>query len=195
MNRISASISGTPAGVYAAALSAWFAALPLCRAQLPKNIVFECHSPIFACSALMFTGGSLFAQFFDSNASGVQLRRRRANRLSAVSPSKSVVASTSSDLATLSKVFTFTTAYREPSIRHVTIGITPHVLQTWKSAVFVPNRYWVVWHSSAISKLNRPFGCDVQMPLCFLQWLQLHARTRIVGPENGQSNVKRMFPQ
>jgi len=68
--------------------------------------------------------GSLFAQSRGPTASGVQLRWRRANRFSTVSLSKSVATSTNSDLSTLSNVFMLTTAYRELSIRHVTMGIT-----------------------------------------------------------------------
>jgi len=127
--------------------------------------------------------------------SGVQLRRRRATRLSVLSPSKLLGVSASSDLSTLSKVLTFTTAYRAPSITHVTIGTTPHVLHTWKSAVLVPNRYWPDWEASAIASRNRPVGCDVQTPRCFLQCPQPHARTGIVCPEPGQSSVNRMLPQ
>jgi len=63
-------------------------------------------------------------------ASGVQLRRRRANRFSVVSASKFVAVSTSSDRSTSSNVFTLNTAYRIPSIMHVTIGIAPHLRQT-----------------------------------------------------------------
>src|SRR5262249_10473448 len=63
-------------------------------------------------------------------ASGVQLRRLRASRFSAVSPSKFVAVSTSCDRSMSSNVFTLNTAYRMPSITHVTIGITPHVTQT-----------------------------------------------------------------
>ncbi len=63
-------------------------------------------------------------------ASGVQLRRRRASRFSVVSPSKFVAASTNCDRSTSSNVFMLNTAYRIPSIMHVTIGITPHVRQT-----------------------------------------------------------------
>ena len=135
------------------------------------------------------------AAFSQSGASGVQLRRRRATRLSVLSPSKLLGVSASSDLSTLSKVLTFTTAYRAPSITHVTIGTTPHVLHTWKSAVFVPNRYWPDWEASAIASRNRPVGCDVQTPRCFLQCPQPHARTGIVCPEPGQSSVNRMLPQ
>lgn len=127
--------------------------------------------------------------------SGVQLRRRRAMRPSMFSPSKLLGASASTDLSTLSKVLTFTTAYRAPSITHVTIGTIPHVLHTWKSAVFVPNRYWPDWEGSATDIRNRPEGCDVQTPRCFLQCPQPHARTGIVCPGPGQSRVNRMLPQ
>jgi hypothetical protein len=127
--------------------------------------------------------------------SGVQLRRRRATRLSVLSPSKLLGDSASSDLSTLSKVLTFTTAYRAPSITHVTIGTIPHVLHTWKSAVCVPNRYWPDWEAFPIAIRNRPSGCDVQTPRCFLQCSQLQARTGIVCPGPGQSSVNRMLPQ
>ena len=136
-----------------------------------------------------------FAQSGVLGDCGVQLRRRRATRFSVLSPSKLLGVSVSSDPSTLSKVLTFTTAYRAPSIAHVTIGTIPQVLQTWKSAVIVPNRYAPDWEGSAIDMRNRPLGCDVQTPRCFLQCPQPHARTGIVCPGPGQSSVNRMLPQ
>jgi len=141
------------------------------------------------------TGADRDANSLNQMPSGVQLRRRRVMRLSVLSPSKLLGASASSDLSTLSKVLTFTTAYRAPSITHVTIGTIPHVLHTWKSAVFVPNWYWPDCEASAMAIRNRPVGCDVQTPRCFLQCPQPHARTGIVRPGPGQSSVNRMLPQ
>ena len=119
-----------------------------------------------------------------ATASGVQFRRRRASRVSVVSPSKLAAASTSCDRSTSSKVLTLTTAYRAPSMLHVTIGITRRTSgRQDKSAVLVPNRYRAMRESSVMRSWKRPPGCEVQAALCFVHKPQPQARTGMAGPD------------
>ena len=48
---------------------------------------------------------------------------------------------------------------------------------------------------SAITTVSLASGCDVYVPLCFRQKLQLHARTGISAPSRGQTNSYCIFPQ
>src|SRR5262245_22723660 len=112
-----------------------------------------------------------------------------------VSPSKFVAVSTNCERSMSSNVLTLTTPYRVPSITQVTMGKTPQVVQTRKSAVFVPKRYRLIWVSSVICSSKLPPGCDVQTARCFVQSEQPQARTGMLGPELGHAKVKRMFPQ
>jgi len=77
----------------------------------------------------------------------------------------------------------------------VTTGVTPHLEQIWKSAVFVPKEYFDTSAGSSTTILSEPARQDVQTPPCFLQNEHVHARAGICDGSGCQSSAKEMFPQ
>src|SRR5687768_1554731 len=98
---------------------------------------------------------------------GIQLRLRRARRVSGRSASKLIGARLSSAGSTFSKALTLTTAYRRSSIRLVTTGTMPQRAQMRNSAVSVPKAYRDTREGSLMVTSSAPRGFDVHTPPCF----------------------------
>src|SRR5262245_51347633 len=71
----------------------------------------------------------------------------------------------------------------------------PHLAQTWKSAVFVPNEYFDTREGSLTCTLSEPVGQEVQTPPCFTQNEQVQARAGISDGAGSQRSANEMFPQ
>ena len=77
----------------------------------------------------------------------------------------------------------------------VTTGTAPQVVQTWKSAVFVPKLYFVTRTGSRYKTTSAPVGQDVHTPPCFMQNEQVQARAGISTGSGIQSSSYAMLPQ
>jgi hypothetical protein len=80
-------------------------------------------------------------------------------------------------------------------MRLVTTGATPHFLQMWKSAVFVPKAYFETSEGSVTLTFSEPVGQEVQTPPCFTQNEQVHARAGIFDGSGVQRSANEMLPQ
>src|SRR5687767_1117992 len=125
----------------------------------------------------------------------IQLRLRRARRVSACSASKLIGARLSKAESTFSNALTLTTAYRRSSIRLVTTGTMPQRAQTRNSAVSVPNAYLETRERSLRATSSAPRGFDVHTPPCFWQKVQSHARAGICVGSGSHVSENEMFPQ
>src|SRR6195256_6846997 len=80
-------------------------------------------------------------------------------------------------------------------MRLVTTGTMPQRVQTWNSAVRVPNVYRETREGSLTTTFSAPPGLEVQTPPCLVQNEQLQARAGISPGSGSQVSEKAMFPQ
>src|SRR5258706_15290814 len=80
-------------------------------------------------------------------------------------------------------------------MRLVTTGTMPHRVQTWNSAVLVPNAYFDTCAGSFTTTLRAPRGLEVHTPPCLVQNEQVQARAGISTGSGSQVRAKEMLPQ